>query len=226
MNDAARKQNDTEKLVSAWLNKYGVTVESVFIPWSQSRAKDDKVPVWGSEPLRYSKQPQYSLQWRVTLKRNGREFLTTEYGAGVAHCPAYMQSPPKNGEERQAYDARIEAEIEQGFVTVKRSTVFGAGVSFKMILDPAYAGTTEQQYRPKVRAPITPKTTDVLASLAMDSGVMDAGGFEAWAPELGYDPDSRAAEAIYRACLDTALKMRSALGDAGIEELRTATQDW
>lgn len=45
-------------------------------------------------------------------------------------------------------------------------------------------------------------------------------------PELGYDPDSRKAEAIYKACLEIALKLRNALGEDGLAKLREAAQDY
>jgi hypothetical protein len=59
-----------------------------------------------------------------------------------------------------------------------------------------------------------------------DSEVIDHPNFESWASEIGYDADSRKAESIYRACLEIALKLRSALGDRGLKELREACQDY
>ena len=47
---------------------------------------------------------------------------------------------------------------------------------------------------------VTPKLDDVLHSLLSDgSAYFDAQLFEDWAADLGYDPDSRKAEAIWRA---------------------------
>jgi hypothetical protein len=74
--------------------------------------------------------------------------------------------------------------------------------------------------------PILPNTLDIIYSLVMDSSVLDSGDFEEWAFELGYDTDSRAAEKIYQACLDIALKLRRGVGEHGLEELRTAFQDY
>jgi hypothetical protein len=74
--------------------------------------------------------------------------------------------------------------------------------------------------------PIQPNALDVLHSLAMDSDVLDAGGFESWASDLGYDTDSRKAEQTYRACLDLALKLRAALGDSGLSDLRNAFEGY
>jgi len=73
---------------------------------------------------------------------------------------------------------------------------------------------------------ITPKAADVIYSLSIESSVLDEPSFEAWADSLGYDKDSRAAEATYRACLDTALKLRAMIGDAGLRLLQDACRDY
>lgn len=59
-----------------------------------------------------------------------------------------------------------------------------------------------------------PTAADVLSSLLLDAtSVENAGSFEEWARDLGYDPDSRKAEKIYRACERTVPKLRRFLGD-------------
>ena len=55
----------------------------------------------------------------------------------------------------------------------------------------------------------TPDLRDIVYSLVMDSDVIDYPSFEEWASNFGYETDSRKAEAIYRACLDIALKLRA-----------------
>lgn len=74
--------------------------------------------------------------------------------------------------------------------------------------------------------PILPDLADVLYSLVSDADVIDAGGFEDWASNYGYDTDSRKAEATYRDCLEAALKLRGAIGDEGLRQLREALQDY
>lgn len=71
-----------------------------------------------------------------------------------------------------------------------------------------------------------PGAVNVLACIAMDSNVLDAGGFESWASEYGYDSDSRTAESMYKTVLEQALAMRGAFGETGLNELRDATRDW
>ena len=56
----------------------GLTVESVFVPFSQSRNKGEKQP---------------SLNWKVTLCKNSVPVLLTDYSAGCTHVPGYEQFP-------------------------------------------------------------------------------------------------------------------------------------
>lgn len=75
-------------------------------------------------------------------------------------------------------------------------------------------------------APIEPDMVDVLTSLAMDASVIDYPTFEGWAEDFGIDTDSRSGERAYRACISTALKLRSALGDAALSELRELANEY
>jgi hypothetical protein len=175
---------------NALISELGLTVESVFVPFSQSRNKGEKHP---------------SLNWRVTIKRNGRDVVTTDYMAGCGHCPAYKaDSKTLGGRYSLMRDGYIRWECEHGFKAAYNMQV--------MMSDRKH--------------PLEPGTLDVLNSLVMDSDVLDAGGFEQWASDLGYDTDSRNAESIYRACLDIALKMRAGLGDAGLQSLRNAFEGY
>ncbi len=60
-----------------------------------------------------------------------------------------------------------------------------------------------------------PKPEDVISSLLsdMNTGAEDGNTFENWAADLGYDPDSRSAERVFKACLRIAPKVRRLLGD-------------
>jgi hypothetical protein len=159
----------------------GLTVESVFVPWSQSR---------NFKPN--GKMNDRSLNWRITLKSFGRDILTTDYSAGIAHCPSYTQSFKPTLMEAE----KIARETEDG----RHATGF--------------------------RKAIMPKPESVIHSLVMDSDCLDYASFEEWADNIGFDPDSRKAETIYKACLELALRMRSGLGNAALERLREAFQDY
>lgn len=179
--------------IEAAMAALGLTVTAVFVPWSASRN---------------AKEKHRSLNWRVTVQRNGRDVLTTDYSAGVGHCPSYKATKGALArahyvEETARYMA-IKHETETG-----RSAVWSFGELSK-----------------SGGKPIEIDAVSVVSSLTLDSSVLDAGGFEEWAGDFGYDTDSRAAEATYRACLDIALKLRGAIGDAGMEALRVAGEDF
>lgn len=72
---------------------------------------------------------------------------------------------------------------------------------------------------------VPPAPADLLYCLCMEYDVMDSGGYEEWARDYGYDPDSRKAEKIYKLCMEQSLKLRSVLGEKRINELRELTQD-
>jgi hypothetical protein len=67
---------EAKDLIQAEMDAQGLTVESGFVPWSQSRNKHEK---------------HRSLNWRITLKRHGQDVLTTDYSAGEGYCPSYKQ---------------------------------------------------------------------------------------------------------------------------------------
>lgn len=172
------------ELIDAASAELGLTIRSEFIPFSKSRNAGEKHP---------------TLNWRVTLLRNGREVLTTDYSAGCAHCPAYKLALP-----RSVRAGAIKTECEEGRAAhVVGGAVYGA------------RGKSLQ-----------PDSRDVIWSLIMDSDVLNAGGFEEWASNFGYDTDSRKAESIYRACLEIALKLRNAIGEEGLRKLQEAGQDY
>jgi hypothetical protein len=58
-----------------------------------------------------------------------------------------------------------------------------------------------------------PKVTDVLDSLASDAAMTDDYSFDDWCGEYGYDTDSRAALKTYNACVHSAKRLRTFLGD-------------
>lgn len=171
----------------------GLTVDAVFVPFSQSRNKD---------------KAHRSLNWRFTLKRNGRDVLTGDYSAGEGHCPSYNVKTPRAWDrpEKMWKPSIVEFETETGFKA--RWFTYLSGFS----RDHA--------------APILPDPISVIWSCLMDADAIDHPSFESWAADYGYDSDSRTAKATYRTCLNTGLKMRAALGDDGLRQLRDAFQDY
>lgn len=178
--------------IESFMTENGITVESVFVPFSQSRNKD---------------QDHHSLNWRITIKKNGREILTTDYSAGIGHAPSYKATKPPQG-----YPGNLS-------MWKRAAIAFETEKGFKMKYTPwgEYPDTSN---------PILPGSCDVIYSLASESNALDYPSFEDWALCFGYDPDSRKGETIYRACLETALKMRAGLGDSALAALREACQDY
>jgi hypothetical protein len=204
MNNTTTIDTTPKQQIMDWAARHGVTMTTEFIPLSQSRNKAEKSP---------------TLNWRVTLRKQiggiGSEMgpvkqydiITTDYSAGCAHCPSYKFTYEGGSTHRNNQrDQNTAWECENGLQVRK------------------------DKHTPEMRAgktiPLIPDLADVLYSLSMDADVLDSGSFENWASELGYDTDSRKAESIYRACLDIALKMRAALGDSALQELRDACQDY
>lgn len=170
----------------------GITVESVFVPFSQSRNRDSK---------------HHSLNWRVTVKRHGRDVLTIDYSSGIGHCPGYNKKPHAGFYGSNSVYQRIvtTAECEKG-KPVKRVLANDSCVH-------------EGKW-------IEPNPVDVIWSLVIESDVINYADFEDWAFNFGYDTDSRSAESIYHACLGLALKMRAVFGSDGMSALQTAFGDY
>lgn len=67
---------------------------------------------------------------------------------------------------------------------------------------------------------ITPNACDILNSLRLDAeSAVNAGDFETFAADFGYDTDSRRAERMYRDCLETANRLQGWIGPRAYAEL-------
>ncbi len=195
-------------MIKAVIEKHGLSIKAEFVPFSRSRnAKPDAMG---------DGKPWLSINWKVTLRRNGRDILTTDYSAGSAHCPGYNMETPKTFDRPARFwrQGICEWECENGVVAR-----FDHWKGFSAALRNDAEGRAR-------RVPILPKIEDVIYSLLMDASVLDCGGFEDWAAEFGYETDSRKAEKLYRDCLESALKLRSAIGESALSELREAFQDY
>lgn len=171
----------------AELERMGLSLSATFIPFSQSRSKSDKNP---------------SLNWLVTIKKDGREVITTDYMQGSGHAPAYKNPTRFTGTNAQRDEYTTRQRIAKECETGKewKTLVIGG--------------------RP---LPL-PALDEVMYSLVMDASAIDAGSFADWCAEYGYSDDSISARATYDACVATALKLRAAVGNSGIETLREITE--
>lgn len=174
-------QTARERL-EATITRLGLTITSEFVPWSRSRHAKP-------QPTMMDR----NLNWRITLHHNERPVLTTNYSAGIGHCPSYNQREA----QRPSLDfaEKIARETETGV----------SGLA---------------------RKPIRPDSVDVIQSLVLDADVLNYNKYEEWAPELGLDPDSRKGYSLYLDCMETALSLRNAIGDAGLQALQEAGRDY
>ncbi len=142
-----------------------------------------------------------SLNWKVTLKHSGRAFILTDYSAGEGHAPASKKIKGRaTSDQRDA----INWELENGY-EAKTGSYTGHFMKGKKLL---------------------PDLADVLYSFVVDYNVLDYATYEDWAGDLGYSPDSREGEKIYRLCIEHALKFRAAFGESGMAELQNLFQDY
>lgn len=167
------------------LDAMGITLAAVFVPFSQSRNKAEKSP---------------SLNWRITLRKDGRDVIETDYMQGSGHCPAYHGL--RDGLGSAAHAQAVALECETGKRTLK--------------------GWPLRSARAAVDAP---DVCDVLHSLLLDASALDCRDFADWCADMGGNSDSISARATYDACIATATKLRAAFGDKTINELRELFAD-
>jgi len=179
-----------------------ITVEAVFVPFSQSRNAKP-------EP----KLKDLSLNWRVTLKYRGLEVMATDYSAGTGHCESIgMEGQPLGSMMNVRFAAdeeAIRAECETGKARIKGRVRTRRGEH----------DASRETWN------TMPEPEDVLHSLLMDGEAINAGGFESWTEDFGMDTDSIKAKAMYDACVETGIRLRSAFGETLLGELNDAAQD-
>jgi hypothetical protein len=152
------------------------------------------------------KLSELSLNWRVTIGKLSpldgqvqRDPLVTDYQEGIAHIPEYMHGMRPTIHHVDC----VRHSCEKGTRYVDSSS----GVIQGRKLD-------------------APALRDILYYLIQDASAIDCSTFEDWANDLGMDTDSRKAEAAYRACIETGLKLRQIIGDAALTKLRELFQDY
>lgn len=173
-----------------------LTYSATYVPYSQSR----NAGKWES------------LNWKVSIEAN-RQKIETDYAQGIGHLP------------KDAETLLTKISPDKGIFHRKQalSKMLEAGRSGKFTA--CYGGATVDVSRGGKAFP-APKLADVLHSLVSDADAIDHATFEDWCDCTGDDPDSRQAEATYRACLEIGLKLRSMLGDEKLSALRELFQDY
>jgi hypothetical protein len=195
IDEADMKGEEHRAWIEATAAALGLSVTAEFVPFSQSRNKGEA---------------HKSFNYQVTLARNGKPILTTDYSMGVAHSPSYDKQT--FGKVSGYYERSIRAGIEEKECETGRTH--------------HYNSARDEVMRASKAVAILPEPADVLHALAMDSDVLNYSAFENWAYDLGMDPDSRSGEKIYRACLEIALKLRNGLGEDNLAKLREACEGY
>lgn len=178
--------SEAKAKLQAAIDALGITYTADFVPFSKSR-----------NAKKATKPGDYSLNWKVTIRKNGRS-LCTDYMQGIGHIP---------GKAASAYRLSI-AEFER----------------IKSVCESGKYGREADSF---LKHPLPlPDVCDVMHCLVLDAEVLEYARFEEWAENFGYEPDSRKAEQTYRDCMAIALQLRSIIGDAGIQAVREAGQDY
>jgi hypothetical protein len=158
---------------------------------------------------RNAKEKHPTINWRVAVAK-GAQRIETDYSQGVGHLPHYVHQFSR----LVAYDTAVRAACETGKSRLRPNQKNG----YDACQEGAMIPRTEPVPRPLLR--------DVLYSLVLDASAVDAGSFEMWAADYGYDTDSRAAEKVYRQCLDDGLKLRAMIGNDALATLQQLFQDY
>ena len=194
-----RTLTKTETLNFDILQAMGVEYSAQFVPFSRSRNKDDKNP---------------SLNWVVTLKRNGVE-ITTDYMQGCGHVP--IGKLPK-GSER--WRRMLKDEIIERACETRELFKVSTGYDGHRLVPTGFRTLLKKKFVTE------PGLKSVLWSLVLDSDVLECESFEEWANNFGYEEDSISAEKIYQACLKIALKVNRMFTRDELEQLREFYQDY
>jgi hypothetical protein len=170
---------------TAALEALGLSLEATFVPFSQSKhaKRNEDGKVWRS------------LNWKVTIKQNGKELIVTDYAQGDGHTPAYKKGHKSFSGPREL-DRAIAAECEKGV------EVQCIGASTDLIL---YRHKSFMGQRTPVSVP-NPSLLEVCYSLTSDAQ-SGAESFEDFCSNFGYDTDSRKARKTWKACQKIAFKL-------------------
>lgn len=186
-----------KKDILSFLDQQDIKIEAEFVPWSRSRNFDPKL---------VNHPQKKNLNWKVKLLFRGRPVIETDYMAGIGHSPAYKDARKIGQGISLGCEAAVNGEVEKGYRH-----------KYSEAMDWA---------QPKRKEPLLPDACDVIYSLLSDGDAIDHSSFEEWASNYGFDADSRKAETMYRACLNTGLKLRNYLGDDLLAKLREVFQDY
>lgn len=198
-----------DQQIGEQLAAMGFAVTAEFVPFTKSRnAQPSKVfPVAAPhgdrvKPSNYYKPRDLSINWRVTVTHKRGKY-STDYQEGIGHLPEHLQSR-SGGYTVEAWDALCFA-VEKGNAPRKNPPTWNIGSAAVALTPPTAAA--------------------IFYSLSLDGGAAMQ-SFDDWAGDFGYDTDSRKAEAIYKACVETGQYLLKCIGPEGLEKLQELFQDY
>lgn len=194
-----------------------MTYAEAFAQWSDS-IRPAVIAQYGADD-----GPALAESWNDytdSLAKDG-EMTATEY----QHCPAYDDAMPDSQPDyllgamgvtfaatKQSTRPDASADWAEGSTHYQVAIVRG-NKSFQVYYSMGPAHTNG------------PDLADVIYSLLMDTSDIDQ-PFEDWAADLGYDSDSRKAEAIYRACMVEAAQLAGMFTKQELDDLREVFADY
>jgi hypothetical protein len=182
----------TPSLLAEVADRLGFTLDVIAGPTAAVEPADSK-----------DSKPWVHIAFSVRLMRNGREVLTTPYRMGVGHV--------SKGALLAVRDVTNHEQLCQNAIRNNRTPHHEA---------PGHLSLLEKAAR---LAKLVPTLADVLHSLVCDGAAyFDAETFEDWASNYGYDPDSRKAKAVWKACDETGRKLSRVLSADELATLREA----
>jgi len=145
-------------------------------------------------------EAQFTLNWKITIA-NARSSMEFAYSQGIGHLTSQQQNFLR---EHCGINENSVAQVEARQKIVETGVIPGCRSSGNRVKPPEFC--------------------DVIRCLLLDSTAIDYGSFEEWADEHEYDSDSRAAESVYRLCLEHGLKLRSMISGKKIADLHDLFQ--
>jgi hypothetical protein len=145
------------------------------------------------------------VNWEYTLKRGGKAILSGPFMQGIGHIKGWKMN--WSGRKSMLDEEILTAVLETG------------GATHLTTSDTILPRNPRSNLRPRIRVE-EPSPASIVSCLCLDASAIDCPDYESFADELGYEKDSRSGEKIYRECLAIGLKLRAALGDSVLTELR------
>jgi hypothetical protein len=142
-------------------------------------------------------------------------FIPHDTPAGESPTLRWRVSVRRNGQEFHAADYSAGCAHAPEY---KKSKALTAAVKAECETGIVYGSRIGKAVPP-------PDVADVIHGLLVDASGTDE-RFEDWAGNYGFDPDSRTAERMYRACQETAAALRRTFTTVELAELEAAFADY